>query len=73
MATDKLVCAGASENVVVVELCKNANMASIGMIIFTTSQNHKENNKESPARIKIGIRRVAISKPPSSPYPVAAP
>ena len=42
MATDKLVCAGASENVVVVELCKNANMASIGMIIFTTSQNHKE-------------------------------
>ena len=42
MATDKLVCAGASENVVVVVLCKNANMASIGMIIFTTSQNHKE-------------------------------
>ena len=42
MATDKLVCAGASENVVVVELCKNANMASIRMIIFTTSQNHKE-------------------------------
>ena len=43
MATDKLVCAGASENVVVVVvLCKNANMASIRMIIFTTSQNHKE-------------------------------
>ena len=42
MATDKLVCAGASENVVVVVLCKNANIASIRMIIFTTSQNHKE-------------------------------
>ena len=42
MATDKLVCAGASENVVVVVLCKNANMASIRMIIFTTSQNHKK-------------------------------
>ena len=43
MATDKLVYAGASENVVVVVvLCKNANMASIRMIIFTTSQNHKE-------------------------------
>ena len=43
MATDKLVCAGASENVVVVVvLCKNANMAYIRMIIFTTSQNHKE-------------------------------
>ena len=43
MATDKLVCAGASENVVVVVvLCKNANMASIRMIIFTNSQNHKE-------------------------------
>ena len=43
MATDKLVCAGASENVVVVVvLCKNANMAYIRMIIFTNSQNHKE-------------------------------
>ena len=44
MATDMLVCAGASENVIVivVVLCKNANMASIRMIIFTTSQNHKE-------------------------------
>ena len=43
MATDKLVCAGASENVVVVVvLCKNANMASIRMMIFTNSQNHKE-------------------------------